>query len=104
MSSFKLYDYAFDEIKLETMRHLFCNALRENDDFPVGLKAELKRRVAKRNGETVAVKVANDIHTLRSVLEGNSYSSMPEMLSASKARSQSQSQSQCFKKPVVSSC
>ena len=50
----------------------------------------LKRRIATRNGDTVAVKYAHDIHTLISVSEGGEYSDIRELLSSSKSqRSQS---------------
>lgn len=58
-------------------------ALRENDDIPFGHQAKLKSLVAERNSEPVALKLANVIHTQPSVLEGDWYSSMREMLNSS---------------------
>lgn len=46
-----LRDYISNEDKLDATRHLFFDALRENEDFPFGLNSELKRRVATRKGE-----------------------------------------------------
>lgn len=39
-----LRDYISNEDKLDATRHLFFDALRENEDFPFGLNSELKRQ------------------------------------------------------------
>ena len=69
--------------------------VKECDEFPFGLQAELKRRVKTRNGDTVVSKLAHDIYTLMSVLEGGEFTELKDILARSKGqRSQSQSQSQ----------
>ncbi|XP_053406434.1 uncharacterized protein LOC123546709 [Mercenaria mercenaria] len=76
-----LKTYASCEAKLEQSRQvLFCNA-RECDDFPYGLQAELKRRVSTRRGDPLCVKLANDIHVLLSVLEGDDMQAMKDLIS-----------------------
>lgn len=69
MKSSLLRDYASNEQKLDNTRSLFFDAVKEYDDFPYGLQAELKRRLDTRKGEPAVVKLANDIHTLLSVME-----------------------------------
>lgn len=85
-----LRDYTSDEEKLDSVRHLFFSALRENADFPYGVQAELKRRVFTRKGEPVCVKLATDIHTLLAVLKGEDYSCLRGMISATRSRVSSQ--------------
>ena len=41
----------------------------------------MKRRVATRRGEKLEVKLVNDIHILVSVMEGEDYSDLKELLS-----------------------
>lgn len=82
--------YASDEEKLDSIRLLFFSALRENDDFPYNINSELKRRVSTRRGDPVCAKLAKDIHTLVSVLEGEDYSCLREMISNTKPRLNSQ--------------
>lgn len=49
-----------------------------------------RRRVTTRKGEPVYVKLANDIHVLLSVLEGDDYSLVKDLLSTARGRSTSQ--------------
>lgn len=85
-----LLNEASCEVKLGEIRSNMFEQLKEVDDFPYGMQCMLKRRVATRNGDSVAVKYAYDIHTLVSILEGGEYSDIREMLSSSKSqRSQS---------------
>ena len=87
-----LLNKASCEVKLGEMRSHLFEQMKEDDSFPYGLQCMLKRRVATRNGDTVAVKYAYDIHTLISVLEGGEYSDIRELLSSGKGqRSQSSS-------------
>ena len=87
-----LLNKASCEVKLGEMRSHLFEQMKEDDSFPYGLQCMLKRRVATRNGDTVAVKYAYDIHTLISVLEGGEYSDTRELLSSGKGqRSQSSS-------------
>ena len=83
-----LLNEASCENKLGEMRSSLFEHLKETDDFPYGLQCMLKRRVCTRNSDSVAVKLAQDIHTLMSVLEGAEYSDMRELLSSGSGRSQ----------------
>ena len=51
------------------------------DDFPYNDDVELKRRMQTRKGEKPVVKLANDIHALLSVLEGEPYSVLKDLIS-----------------------
>ena len=87
-----LLNQASCEVKLGEMRSHLFEQMKEDDSFPYGLQCMLTRRVATRNGDTVAVKYAYDIHTLISVLVGGEYSDIRELLSSGKGqRSQSSS-------------
>ena len=87
-----LLNEASCDVKLGEMRSHLFEQMKEDDSFPYGLQCMLKRRVATRNGDTVAGKYAYDIHTLISVLEGGEYSDIRELLSSGKGqRSQSSS-------------
>ena len=82
-----LKEYVSSEPDLGRIRAMLFDILREDDDFPFGLQAELKRRVFTRNGELVALKLANDIHVLLRVIEGgDDVSIVKEMLSSSRGR------------------
>ena len=85
-----LRDYGSSERKLEEARSILSHTLRESDDFPFGLQAELKRRVTTRKGDTLVYKLALDIRTLISVLEGEDYSTMKDLISSARPRSSSQ--------------
>ena len=84
------------EPDLESQRAMLFELVKECEDFPYGLQAELKRRVHTRNGDTVAVKLAQDIYILMSVLEGNDFTDLKVMIASGRRarRSLSQSQSQ----------
>lgn len=85
-----LVNYSSCEVKLENARVNIMEKLKEMEDFPFGLQAELKRRLHTRAGESVPTKLAQDIHTLLSVLDGGDYSDIKDMLSNGKVqRSQS---------------
>lgn len=88
-----LLNEASCEVRLGEMRSELFEQLKEDDDFPYGLQCMLRRRVYTRNGDTVAVKYAYDIHTLMSVLEGADYSEMRDLLSSSSGKSRQRSQS-----------
>ena len=86
-----LLNEASCENKLGEMRSSLFEHLKETDDFPYGLQCMLKRRVCTRNSDSVAVKLAQDIHTLMSVLEGAEYSDMRELLSSGSGRTRGHS-------------
>ena len=50
-----LLNEASCEVRLGEMRSHLFEQMREDDSFPYGLQCMLKRRVATRNGDTVAV-------------------------------------------------
>lgn len=83
-----LLNEASCEVRLGEMRSELFEQLKEDDEFPYGLQCMLRRRVYTRNGDTVAVKYAYDIHTLMSVLEGADYSEMRDLLSSSSGKNQ----------------
>ena len=83
-----LLNEASCEVKLGEMRSSLFEHIKETEDFPYGLQCMLKRRVCTRNSDSVAVKLAHDIHTLMAVLEGAEYSDMRELLSSGSGRSQ----------------
>ena len=83
-----LLNEASCEVKLGEMRSSLFEHIKETEDFPYGLQCMLKRRVCTRNSDSVAVKLAHDIHTLMAVLEGAEYSEMRELLSSGSGRSQ----------------
>ena len=58
------------EVKLGEMRSSLFEHIKESEHFPYGLRCVLKRRVCTRNKDSVATKLAHDIHTLMAVLEG----------------------------------
>lgn len=74
------------EVTLERLRcDVFDRLKYYDDDFPYGLQCELKRRVRTRQGDTVAWKLAKDIHTIVSVIEGGEYSELKELISSGKS-------------------
>jgi hypothetical protein len=87
-------DYASSESDLDNVRSQLFEALKSNEDFPYGIDSELKRRVFRGRGDPISIKLANDIHTLLSVMEGEEYSVIKEMISATKVRASSQSSTQ----------
>ena len=73
-----------NEVKLDSLRTSLLDVLKEDDDFPYGLQAEPKRRLHTRNGDSVAVKLAHDVHALASVIEGADYSEIKDLFSVGK--------------------
>lgn len=76
-----LREYSHSESDLDGLRQLCFEALKSNDDFPFDLQAEMKRRMATRRGDTLPVKLANDIHKLVSVMEGEPFNAIKDLLS-----------------------
>lgn len=67
-----LQEYASNEQELDATRTNFFEFLKTHDDFPFPLNSDLKKRVFTRGRkETVAVKLATDIYSLLSVMEGD---------------------------------
>lgn len=86
--------------ELYESRQLLFDALKAYDDFPFDLSSELKRRVGTRRVR-LSVKLANDIHKLLSVLEGEEYQVIKELISNAKAKIQPQTP-KCTDTPIVS--
>lgn len=86
-----LIDYKHCDIKLENMRLLLFDSLKQDEEFPFDIQSELKRRFSSRKkpSDSVAVKLAHDIHTILSVMEGAEFSSLTDLISASKKRGRS---------------
>lgn len=82
-------EFSSSEPDMEATRLLLFESLKSNDDFPYGEMTDLKRRVFTRKGDPVIVKLANDIHTLISVIEGEDYSLLRGMISTSRKRTMS---------------
>lgn len=85
-----LQEFASNEQELEATRIQFYESLKSHEDFPFHVDSELKRRVFTRKGDPVSVKLANDIHALLSVMEGDDYCVLKDMISTSKRRTLSQ--------------
>ena len=73
-----------NENKLDDLRCSLLDVLKEDDDFPYGLQAVPKRRIHSRNGDSVAVKLAYDVHALASVISGADYSEIKDLFSSGK--------------------
>ena len=83
-----LRDNTSCESKLDEMRSSLFDYNNEVDGFSYGIQCMLKRRKGMRNGDSVAIKLTNDIHTLMLVLEGAEFSDMRDMISSGSGRSQ----------------
>lgn len=87
-----LLNEASCEVTLDKYRSVLFEELKESEEFPFGLQCELKRRVHTRNGDTVPVKLAYDVHSLMSVIEGGDYSDLKDMLRSNSCKTSSQRQ------------
>ena len=81
-----LLDYSQCDANLERTRSMLFDIIREDDDFPFDRDADLKRRLNTKVGDSVAVKLANDIHKLLVVIEGSDYSELRDMISTGTTR------------------
>lgn len=79
-----LLDYHQSETNLDHLRITLFEMLKNTEDFPFELDSELKRRVNTRQGEPIVAKLAKDIHTLISVIEGEDSSCLKELISSGK--------------------
>lgn len=83
-------DYSSSEPDLDRLRTEYFEHLKNvYVDFPFGSDAELKRRVYTRSGEPVAVKLAQDIHSIIDVVKGGDCSVLKPLISVSKKRKSS---------------
>ena len=81
-----LLDYSKCDANLERTRAMLFDIVREDDDFPFDRDADLKRRFNTKSGDSVAVKLVNDIHKLMVVIEGSDYSELRDMISTGTTR------------------
>ena len=88
-----LLDYSQCEVNLEKTRAMLFDITREADDFPFDRDADLKRRLNTRVGESVSVKLANDIYKLLTVIEGSDYSELRDMISSGVSRGRTRARS-----------
>ncbi len=80
------------EATLETIRSQMFEVVKEAEDFPYGLQVELKRRVRTRAGDSLATKLARDVHCLTTVIDGGDYSDLTELMSLPRINRNSRSQ------------
>jgi hypothetical protein len=73
-------DYRSSESDLENTRQLFFEALKSYNDFPFEFESQLKHRTTSKSDIAVN-KLANDIYTILSIMAGEDYSNMKEMIS-----------------------
>ena len=98
------YDYSCD--KLDKTRSMLFETLRDTEDFPFGDNCEMKRRVMTRskNGESLAVKLATDIHALLLCIEGGDFLPIKDMISTSKKATRALSLSKATSNQVQCHC
>ncbi len=70
--------------RLESIRADLFEYLKGYDEFPYGAGVELKRRVQTRAGDPLVSKLAKDIYTLVSVIEGAEYAELTDLMSLSR--------------------
>ena len=80
-----LMDYHQSESDLEKSRLMLFDVIRESEDFPFDINCELKRRIT-RQGDSAAVKLANDIHTILTAADGGDISCVKELISTGSRR------------------
>ncbi|KAH3777587.1 hypothetical protein DPMN_179035 [Dreissena polymorpha] len=74
-------EYASSESDLDRIRCQYFEHLKQvNLDFPFNQNSELRRRVYTRSGESVAIRLAQDIHLMIEVIEGGDYSIIKNMM------------------------
>ena len=79
-----LSDYHSDEMQLKNIRSKLFDELKALEEFPFASGNELKRRKKTKIGESVAMKLCYDIHTLTSVLDGAPFEEVKDMISSGK--------------------
>jgi len=80
-------DEARCEIELEQLRDVIFSEVRGIRQYPFPVGVEMKRRVRRSRGETIAFKLASDIYQLISILDGGSFDGIQNMLSIPKTHS-----------------
>ena len=77
-------DYASSEPDLERVRNIYFEHLKDTHEcFPYSDSDVLKRRLFTRSGEPVAVRLAQDIHSVLQVVEGGDPAILRQMTSVS---------------------
>ena len=71
-------------MRLKEVRSKLFSALKALEEFPFGPGTELKRRKHTRGGESVAMKLCNDICVLTSVLDGAPFDDLKDLISLGK--------------------
>ena len=104
-----LIDYSYCSGTLDQTRNMLFETLRGSSDFSFGNNCELKRRVMTRskNGNSIAVKLANGIYKLLMAIGGGDVSMVKELISSSKKSSRSVPSSSLGKhsmNPIISTC
>ncbi|KAH3800845.1 hypothetical protein DPMN_154488 [Dreissena polymorpha] len=83
-------EYASSESDHDRIRCQYFELLKQvNPDFSFNQNSELRHRVYTRSGESVAIRLAQDIHSKIEVIEGGDYSIIRNMISSGKARKSS---------------
>ena len=97
-----LSDYHSDEIELKHLRALVFSELKDLEEFPYSLGAELKRRKNSKMGESTAMKLCSDIYILTSIFDGAPFEDMKGLSSVSKVNTDhTQNDTVCIDSPAV---
>ncbi|KAL4216301.1 hypothetical protein ACF0H5_024027 [Mactra antiquata] len=82
--------YTSSEIDLDRLRCLYFEHLKKvTDNLPFDQNCELKRRMFTRTGEPVAIRLAQDIYDIVTVIEGGDVNVLKSMVSVGKTRKSS---------------
>lgn len=82
-----LVEFNSNSNSLERIRDLVFKTLTSIKEYPYSENVEMKKRKATRRGDSLEYKLASDIHTLTSVLDGASFDDLKDLLSMTKATS-----------------
>lgn len=82
-----LVEFNSNSNSLERIRDLVFKTLTSIKEYPYSEHVEMKKRKATRRGDSLEYKLASDIHTLTSVLDGASFDDLKDLLSMTKATS-----------------
>ncbi|MES9880148.1 MAG: hypothetical protein ABW185_04625 [Sedimenticola sp.] len=85
--------YGSCDLSLDTLRSQLFDSVKDKEDFPYGLRVELKRRVSRNGGDSIATKLARDIHCLVSVIDGADFSQLTDLMSLPRLNKSTKSQS-----------
>lgn len=88
-----LLDFHQSETNLDTFRFKLFDMIKSFEDFPFDSDCELKRRVHTRQGDSVASKLARDIHVLFTVIEGEDINKLKDLISTQTRHTRNKSMS-----------